>query len=121
RLTGPAITRLHTWPRGAIVTTPTRLCPRADDVPESDPKADLEEDDDEDLEEDPIDYPADGGDDSDNEDESSEDDEYDDEVDIEADDDEEKEEHPAPADSAVVALPAADQAPSSEETEPFET
>ncbi|GJZ70801.1 retrovirus-related pol polyprotein from transposon TNT 1-94 [Tanacetum coccineum] len=34
---------------------------------------------------------------------------------------EEEEEHPAPADSAVVALPAADQAPSAEETEPFET
>ncbi|GKA81899.1 hypothetical protein Tco_0788647, partial [Tanacetum coccineum] len=48
------------------------------------------------------------------------DDEYDDEVDIEADDDEE-EEHPAPAESAVVALPTADQAPSTEETEPFET
>ncbi|GKA74789.1 hypothetical protein Tco_0781091, partial [Tanacetum coccineum] len=54
-------------------------------------------------------------------DESSEDDEDDDEVDIEADDDDEEEEHPAPADSAVVALPAADQAPSAEETEPFET
>ncbi|GKD50623.1 hypothetical protein Tco_1279599 [Tanacetum coccineum] len=46
--------------------------------------------------------------------------EDDDEVDIEADDDEE-EEHPAPADSAVVALPTADQAPFAEETEPFET
>ncbi|GJR57053.1 hypothetical protein Tco_1499215 [Tanacetum coccineum] len=43
------------------------------------------------------------------------------EVDIEADDDEEEEEHLAPADSAVVALLAADQAPSAEETEPFET
>ncbi|GKF50946.1 hypothetical protein Tco_0147413, partial [Tanacetum coccineum] len=64
--------------------------------------------------------PADGGDDGDDEDESSEDDEDDDEVDIEADDDEE-EEHPTPADSAVVALPAADQAPSVEEIEPFET
>ncbi|GJW57728.1 hypothetical protein Tco_0104459 [Tanacetum coccineum] len=41
-------------------------------------------------------------------------------IDIEADDDEEEEEHPAPADSAVVALPAADHAPSAEETEPFE-
>ncbi|GJX58404.1 hypothetical protein Tco_0289794 [Tanacetum coccineum] len=66
---------------------------------------------------DPVDYPADGGDDGDDEDESSEDD---DEVDIEVDD-EEEEEHPAHADSAVVALPAADQAPSAEETEPFET
>ncbi|GKE07108.1 hypothetical protein Tco_1399126 [Tanacetum coccineum] len=42
------------------------------------------------------------------------------EVDIEADD-EEKEEHPAPADSTAIALPAADQALSAEETEPFET
>ncbi|GKC69570.1 hypothetical protein Tco_1115453, partial [Tanacetum coccineum] len=48
---------------------------------------------------------------------SSEDDE-DDDVDIEADDDEE-EEHPAPADSTAVALPATDQAPSAEETEPL--
>ncbi|GKF46836.1 hypothetical protein Tco_0136638, partial [Tanacetum coccineum] len=60
------------------------------------------------------------GDDGDDEDESSEDDEDDDEVDIEVDDDEEEEEHPAPADSMVVALPAADQALSAEETEPFE-
>ncbi|GJX59836.1 hypothetical protein Tco_0291226 [Tanacetum coccineum] len=42
-------------------------------------------------------------------------------IDIEADDDEEEEEHPAPTEYAVVALPAADQAPSAEETEPFET
>nr|GFD12761.1 hypothetical protein [Tanacetum cinerariifolium] len=35
--------------------------------------------------------------------------------------DEEEEEHPAPADSVVVASTAADQAPSTEETEPFET
>ncbi|GJT83097.1 putative reverse transcriptase domain-containing protein [Tanacetum coccineum] len=62
-----------------------------DYVPESDPEADPEEDDDEDPEEDPVDYPADGGDD------------------------------PAPADSVVVALPAVDQAPSAEETEPFKT
>ncbi|GJU67277.1 hypothetical protein Tco_1253536 [Tanacetum coccineum] len=88
-----------------------------DYVPESDPKADPKEDDDEDPEEDPIDYPADGGDDRDDEDETSEEDE-DDDVDIEAD--EEEEEHPAPADSIVVALPAADQAPYAEETEPFE-
>ncbi|GJX72043.1 hypothetical protein Tco_0309214, partial [Tanacetum coccineum] len=59
-------------------------------------------------------------DDGDDKDESSEDDEDDDEVDIEVDDGEE-EEHPAHANSAVVALPAADQAPSAEETEPFET
>nr|GFD11329.1 hypothetical protein [Tanacetum cinerariifolium] len=33
----------------------------------------------------------------------------------------EEEEHPAPADSVVVASTAADQVPSAEETEPFET
>ncbi|GJX99203.1 hypothetical protein Tco_0356222 [Tanacetum coccineum] len=81
---------------------------------ESDPEEDLEEDNDEDPEEDP----ADGGDDGDDEDEPSDDDE-DEEVDIEADD--EEEEHPAPVDSTAVALPAADQAPSAEETELFET
>ncbi|GJV69804.1 hypothetical protein Tco_1485313 [Tanacetum coccineum] len=98
--------------------SPTAQSP--DYVSESDPEADLEEDDDEDPKEDPVDYPVDGGDDGDDEDESSEDDEDDDEVDIEADDDEE-EEHPAPTDSVVVALPAADQAPSAEETELFKT
>ncbi|GJW89251.1 hypothetical protein Tco_0164591 [Tanacetum coccineum] len=97
--------------------SPTAQSP--DYVPESDPEADPEEDDDEDPEEDPVDYPADGGDDGDDEDEPSNDDE-DEEVDIKADDKEE-EEHPAPADSTVVALPAADQASSAEETEPFET
>ncbi|GJW13008.1 hypothetical protein Tco_0017141 [Tanacetum coccineum] len=61
----------------------------------------------------------DGGDDGDDEDEPSDDDEYD-EDDIEAND-EEDEEHLTPADSIVVALPAIDQAPSAEETEPFET
>ncbi|GJR48795.1 hypothetical protein Tco_1316898 [Tanacetum coccineum] len=66
-----------------------------------------------------VDYPPDGGDDSDNEEGSSEDDE-DDDMDIEAND-EEEEEHLAPANSVVVALPATDQAPSAEETEPFET
>ncbi|GKF18736.1 hypothetical protein Tco_0063654, partial [Tanacetum coccineum] len=96
---------------------PTAYSP--DYVPESDPKADPEEDDDEDPEEDPVDYPADGGDDDDDEDESSEDDD-DDDMDIEADD-EEEEEHLAPTDSIVVALPATDQAPFAEETEPFET
>ncbi|GKF82018.1 hypothetical protein Tco_0243674, partial [Tanacetum coccineum] len=53
-------------------------------------------------------------------DEPSEEDD-DDDVDIETDEDEEEEEHPAPVDSVVVALPATDQAPSTEETEPFET
>ncbi|GKE07939.1 hypothetical protein Tco_1411490 [Tanacetum coccineum] len=78
-------------------TSPT--CQSPDYVPESDPKEDLEEDDDEDPEEDPADYP---------------------EVDIEADDEEEKE-HPTPTDSTAIALPAADQARSAEETKPFET
>ncbi|GKC23032.1 hypothetical protein Tco_1025182, partial [Tanacetum coccineum] len=91
----------------------------SDYVPDSDPEEDPEEDDDEDPEEDPTDYPADGGDDGDDEDEPSNDDE-DEKVDIEADD-EEEEEHPAPADSTNVALLAADQAPSTEETEPFKT
>ncbi|GKB56749.1 hypothetical protein Tco_0912935 [Tanacetum coccineum] len=63
---------------------------------------------------------CDEGDDGDDEEGSSEDDE-DDDVDMEADGDEEEEEHLAPADSVVVALPATDQAPSAEETEPFET
>nr|GEX31610.1 hypothetical protein [Tanacetum cinerariifolium] len=79
----------------------------------------LEDDDDEDPKEDPFDYPVDGGDDGDDEEESSVDEE-DDEMDVEADE-EEEEEHPAPADSVVVAPTAADQAPSAEETEPFET
>ncbi|GKF74151.1 hypothetical protein Tco_0220483, partial [Tanacetum coccineum] len=90
--------------------SPTAQSP--DYVPESDPEADPEEDDDEDPEEDPVDYPADGGDGGDDEEGSSEDDD----MDIEADD---EEEHPAPAHSVVVALPAADQAPSAEETEPL--
>ncbi|GJW37524.1 hypothetical protein Tco_0060444 [Tanacetum coccineum] len=100
---------------------PAAASPTADSpgyVPESDPEEDPEEDDDEDPEEDPADYPADGGDDGDDEDESSDDDE-DDDVDIEGD--EEEEEHPAPADSTAVALPAVDHALSAEETEPFET
>ncbi|GKF48310.1 hypothetical protein Tco_0141561, partial [Tanacetum coccineum] len=71
-----------------------------------------------DFEEDLADYPADGGDDGNDEDESSNDDE-DNDVDIEGD--EEEEEHPALADSTTVALPAIDQAPSVDETEPFET
>nr|GEW87347.1 hypothetical protein [Tanacetum cinerariifolium] len=52
-------------------------------------------------------------------DEESSEDEEDDVVDVDAD--KEEEEHPAPADSVVVAPTAADQAPSVEETEPFET
>nr|GFA49769.1 hypothetical protein [Tanacetum cinerariifolium] len=89
-------------------------------VPESDLEAHPEDDDDEDPKEDPVVYPADGGDDGDDEEGSSEDDK-DDDMDIEADEEEEEEEHPAPADSVVVASTAADQAPSAEETEPFET
>ncbi|GKF26683.1 hypothetical protein Tco_0082577, partial [Tanacetum coccineum] len=88
-------------------------------IPKFDPEEDPKEDDDEDPKEDLADYPAVGGDDSDDKDEPFDDDE-DEEVDIEADD-EEEEEHPAPADSTVVALPAIDQAPSTEETDPFET
>ncbi|GKC30189.1 hypothetical protein Tco_1037483 [Tanacetum coccineum] len=102
---------------------PTAALPTAQSpnyVPESDPKGDPHEDDDEDPEEDPIDYPADGGDDGDDEEGLSEDDE-DDDMDIEADNDKKEEEHPAPADSIVVALPATDQSLSAEETEPFET
>ncbi|GJX91358.1 putative reverse transcriptase domain-containing protein, partial [Tanacetum coccineum] len=102
-----------------VATSPTAQSP--DYVSESDPEADPKEDDDEDPEEDPVDYPADGGDDGDDEDESSEDDEDDDKVNIEADDKEEEEEHPTLADSAVIALPAADQAPFAKETESFET
>nr|GFB84170.1 hypothetical protein [Tanacetum cinerariifolium] len=78
-------------------------------VPESDFEMHPEDDDDKDPEEDPVDYPADRGDDGDDEEESSEDEE-DDEMDVEAD--EEEEEHPAPADSVVVASTAAGQAPS---------
>ncbi|GKD42354.1 hypothetical protein Tco_1266999 [Tanacetum coccineum] len=87
-------------------------------VPNSDPEEDLEEDHDEDPEEDPTDYPADGGDDGDDEDDSYDDDK-DDDVDIK--EGEEEEEHPALADSTVVALPAVNQAPSAEDTKPFET
>nr|GFD30828.1 hypothetical protein [Tanacetum cinerariifolium] len=47
-------------------------------------------------------------------------DDEDDDMDVEADE-EEEEEHLAPADSVVVAPTATDQAPSAEETEPFET
>nr|GFA08630.1 hypothetical protein [Tanacetum cinerariifolium] len=88
-------------------------------VPESNLEAHPEDDDNEDPKEDPVDYPVDGGDDGDDEEGSSEENE-DDDMDIEADEKEE-EEHPAPVDSVVVALIAADQAPSTEETEPFET
>nr|GEX61227.1 hypothetical protein [Tanacetum cinerariifolium] len=42
-------------------------------------------------------------------------------MDVEADEEEEGEEHPTPTDYVVVAPTAADQAPSAEEMEPFET
>nr|GFB59681.1 hypothetical protein [Tanacetum cinerariifolium] len=90
-------------------------------VPESDFEAYSEDDDDEDPEEDPVDYLADGGDDGDDEEESLEDDEDDEDDDMDVEADEEEEEHLAPVNSVVVALIAADQAPSTEETEPFET
>ncbi|GKE65132.1 hypothetical protein Tco_1519293, partial [Tanacetum coccineum] len=102
------------------VVSPAAVSPTADSpdhVPKSDPEEDPEEDDDENPKEDPADYPVDGGDDGDDEDESSDDDE-DEDVDIEGD---KEKEHPAPADSTVVALSTVDQAPSAEETEPFET
>ncbi|GJR93535.1 hypothetical protein Tco_0265709 [Tanacetum coccineum] len=80
-------------------------------------ESDHEEDDDEDPEEDRADYPTDRGDDGDDEDESSDDDE-DEDVDIQ--EDKEEEEHPTHVDSKAVALPVVDQAPSAEETKPFE-
>nr|GFB63900.1 hypothetical protein [Tanacetum cinerariifolium] len=100
---------------------PEQAPPSPDYVPESNFEMHPKDDDDEDPEEDPVDYPADGGDDGDDEEESSEDDEdeEDDEMDVEAD--KEEEEHLAPANSVVVAPTAADQAPSAEETGPFET
>nr|GEZ72825.1 hypothetical protein [Tanacetum cinerariifolium] len=82
-------------------------------IDESDPDEDPEDD----LEEDPVDYPADGGDEGDDEDESFNDE--DDDIDIEGD--EEEDEYLAHADSTTVTLPAVDHAPSTKETEPFET
>nr|GFA42834.1 hypothetical protein [Tanacetum cinerariifolium] len=90
-------------------------------VPESDFEVHPEDDDDKDPEEDHVDYLADGGDDGDDEEESSKDDEDDEDDDMDVEADEEEEEHPAPSDSVVVALTVAEQAPSMEETEPFET
>ncbi|GKB33905.1 putative reverse transcriptase domain-containing protein [Tanacetum coccineum] len=103
----------YTWEREDQIKPASPTAQSPDYVPESDPDADPEEDSDEDLKEDPVDYPADGGDDGDDEDEPLEEDED--------DEDGEEEEYPAPADSVVVALPTTDQAPSAEETEPFET
>ncbi|GJW05580.1 hypothetical protein Tco_1564436 [Tanacetum coccineum] len=96
---------------GVLKDTPIILCHKEDEGVSMEEGRKPEEDDDED----PVDYHADGGDDGDDEDDE------DDDMDIDADDDDEEEEHPAPADSVVVALPATDQAPSAEETEPFET
>ncbi|GJZ60952.1 hypothetical protein Tco_0617089 [Tanacetum coccineum] len=99
-------------------SSPTTQSP--DYVLVSNLKADPKEDDDEDPKEDPVNYPTDGGDDGDEEEGSPEDDE-DDDIDMEVDEDEEEEEYSALTDSVVVALPTTDQAPSAEETEPFET
>nr|GFC41163.1 hypothetical protein [Tanacetum cinerariifolium] len=88
-------------------------------VLESNFEAHPEDDDDEDPKEDPVDYPTDEGDDGDDEEESSEDDK-DDDMDVKANE-EEEEEHPAPVDYVVVTPTAVDQAPSAEETNPFET
>nr|GEU30004.1 putative reverse transcriptase domain-containing protein [Tanacetum cinerariifolium] len=55
----------------------------------------------------------------DEEEDESSDDDKDDDIDIEGD--EEEDEYLAPTDSTVVALPAVDHAPSTKETEPFET
>nr|GEV57683.1 hypothetical protein [Tanacetum cinerariifolium] len=91
-------------------------------VPESNFEAHPEDDYDEDPDEDPVNYLVDGGYDGDDEEESSKDDEDDenDDMDVEGNK-EEEEEHPAPTDYVVVALTATDQAPSADETEPFET
>nr|GFB35113.1 hypothetical protein [Tanacetum cinerariifolium] len=121
RSSGTTISRLHTWPEEPEQAPPSSDYvpspehdndeivaedqPYAEDaspiaqspeyVPESDFEAHPEDDDDEDPEEDPVDYLADGGDDGDDEKESSEDDKDDDDNDMDA--------------------------PSTEETEPFET
>nr|GEW58464.1 putative reverse transcriptase domain-containing protein [Tanacetum cinerariifolium] len=81
-------------------------------------KSDLDEDPEDDPDEDPTDYPADEGDEGDDEDESSDDDEHDG-IDINGDEKEAK--YLAPTDSTTVASPAIDHAPSTEETESFET
>nr|GEV10623.1 hypothetical protein [Tanacetum cinerariifolium] len=99
-----------------VAATPTTESPGY--IDESDPEDDPGEDPKDDPEEDPVDYPADGGDEGDDENESFDDDE-DDYIDIEGD--EEEDEYLAPANSTAVALPAIDHAPSTEETEPFET
>nr|GEZ68922.1 hypothetical protein [Tanacetum cinerariifolium] len=111
---------LHAPPSPNYIPGPEEPEQSPECVPVYDLDVHPEDDDDEDPEEDPVDYLADGGDDGDDEEGSSEDDE-DNDMDIEADEEEEEEEHPAPADSIVVASTATDQAPSAEETEPFET
>nr|GEV91311.1 hypothetical protein [Tanacetum cinerariifolium] len=102
---------------------PVAASPATESDPDEDPKDDPEED--------LADYPADGGDEGDDEDESFDDDE-DDDIDIEGDEsfdddkdddidieeDEEEDEYLDLTDSTAVALPAADHAPSAEETEP---
>nr|GEV82749.1 hypothetical protein [Tanacetum cinerariifolium] len=101
-------------------------------------ESNLGEDPKDDPKEDPADYHANGRDEGDDEDESSDDDE-DDDIDIAGDEEEEEssdddedddidieggeeeDEYLNLADSTAVALPAVDHAPSTEETEPFET
>ncbi|GJR01788.1 hypothetical protein Tco_0524772 [Tanacetum coccineum] len=95
---------------------PEQAPPLPDFVPEPVYPEFMPLEDEEDPEEDPADYPADGRDNDDDKDESFDDDE-DDDVDIKGD--EEEEEHPTPADSTTVALPAVDHAPFAEETGPF--
>ncbi|GJY36984.1 hypothetical protein Tco_0422362 [Tanacetum coccineum] len=79
-------------------------------VTESDPEEDPEEYEDDETEDGPVDYPMDGGDDDDGD--SSRDD-----ADDEDGDEEEEEEHPAPADSAVV-IPTVELVSPPEGTEP---
>ncbi|GJZ29991.1 hypothetical protein Tco_0575038 [Tanacetum coccineum] len=90
----------------SAATSPTADSPGY--IPVSNPERDPEEDDEEDPEEDPADYPADKRDDDNDDDDDEE-------------EDKEEEEHLAPADYTVVALPAADHVPSEEETKPFKT
>ncbi|GKA99642.1 hypothetical protein Tco_0827636 [Tanacetum coccineum] len=108
--------RYNTWCLDREVqdqeSLPAATSPTADSpgyIPESDPERDPEEDDKEDPEEDPADYPTNKRDDDDDDDDDDE------------EEDEEVEEHLAPADYTIVALPAVDYVPSKEETEPFET
>ncbi|GJS58969.1 hypothetical protein Tco_0653753 [Tanacetum coccineum] len=118
-LSGPTFSRLCAWPLKAEQAPPSPdYVPgpeHTDDEIVAEDQPVLEEDDDEDPEEDPVDYSADGRCVQDSERSSEK------RVEKERRGMEEEEEHPAPADSVVVALPATDQAPSAEETEPSST